>query len=217
MRNPYFFGWLSSLTGRCWKWIRWSTPARLALSLAALIISPSISYPWISVATSRFIRSFASSTLSCHNSGSIRFVQVWAVNLRFIPGAMFAAIMAASMGKVPLPQKGSTRIRSPFQGVSISSAAARVSVTGALLTSVRYPRLCRESPEVSMATVTSSFIRNSRNGYSAPVSGNHSVWYFCFRRSTMAFFTTDWISEGLNSLLLMEDAFAAQNFPSSGI
>jgi hypothetical protein len=27
----------------------------------------------------------------------------------------------------------------------------------------------------------------------------------------------DWISEGLNSLLLIEEAFATQNFPSSGI
>ena len=33
----------------------------------------------------------------------------------------------------------------------------------------------------------------------------------------MAFFMMDWISDGLNSLLLMDVAFATQNFPSSGI
>ena len=33
----------------------------------------------------------------------------------------------------------------------------------------------------------------------------------------MAFFMMDWISDGLNSLLLMEDALATQNFPSRGI
>ena len=58
-------------------------------------------------------------------------------NSRFIPGAIFAAIIAASMGKVPLPQNGSTRIRSLFHGVSMMRAAASVSVIGALLVSVR--------------------------------------------------------------------------------
>ena len=42
-----------------------------------------------------------------------------------------AELVAASTGKVPLPQKGSTRIRSLFQGVSIKRALARVSVMGA--------------------------------------------------------------------------------------
>lgn len=48
---------------------------------------------------------------------------------------MFAAIIAASIGNVPLPQNGSTRIRSFFHGVSMISAAASVSVIGALLDS----------------------------------------------------------------------------------
>ena len=48
-----------------------------------------------------------------------------------MPGAMFAAIMAASIGKVPLPQNGSTRIRSFLHGVSMISAAASVSEIGA--------------------------------------------------------------------------------------
>ncbi len=54
-------------------------------------------------------------------------------------------------------------------------------------------------------------------GYSAPVSENHSTWYIVFNRSTIAFFTIDWISEGLKSLLFTEEAFATQNFPSEGI
>ena len=45
-------------------------------------------------------------------------------------------------------------------------------------------------------------------GYCAPHSGNQLTLYFCFRRSTIAFFIIDWISDGLNSLLLMEAAFA---------
>ena len=53
----------------------------------------------------------------------------------FIPGAIFAAIMAASMGIVPLPQNGSISIRSLFHGVSISSAAARFSAMGAFAVS----------------------------------------------------------------------------------
>ena len=63
-----------------------------------------------------------------------------------MPGAILAAIMAASMGNVPLPQKGSTRILSRFHGVRRIRAAARVSVIGALLVNVLYPRLCRDSP-----------------------------------------------------------------------
>ena len=63
------------------------------------------------------------------------FPMIWghssAVKLRFLPGAILAAIMAASIGKVPLPQKGSTRIRSFFQGVKRISAEASVSVIGA--------------------------------------------------------------------------------------
>ena len=58
-------------------------------------------------------------------------------NSLFIPGAIFAAIIAASIGKVPLPQNGSTRIRSLFHGVSMMRAAASVSVIGALLVRVR--------------------------------------------------------------------------------
>ena len=68
-----------------------------------------------------------------------------------------------------------------------------------------------------MPTTTSSFMMVTRRGKSAPSSGNQLTLYFFFRRSTMAFFITDWMSEGLNSLLLMEVAFATQNLPSSGM
>ena len=79
----------------------------------------------------------ASLTASYQHRLGIRWGQFSDRNSRFIPGAMLAAIMAASMGKVPLPQNGSTRIRSRFQGVSIKRAAASVSVIGALLVRVR--------------------------------------------------------------------------------
>ena len=134
-----------------------------------------------------------------------------------MPGAILAAIIAASIGNVPLPQKGSTKIRSFFQGVSRISAAAKVSLMGALLTMVRYPLLCRDRPVVSRLIVASSFINEIRMGYSAPVSGNHSTWYTVLSRSTIAFFTIDWMSEGLNSLVFTEDALVTQNFPSEGI
>ena len=86
-----------------------------------------------------------------------------------------AILIAASIGNVPLPQKGSTKILSFFHGVSIIKAAAKVSVIGALLVCKRYPLLCRESPEVSNATMTSSFNKKIRIGYAAPSSLNHSV------------------------------------------
>ena len=74
---------------------------------------------------------------SYQNFLGITFFQSSARKERFIPGAMLAAIIAASIGKVPLPQKGSTRILSRFHGVIMIRAAARVSVMGALLVRVR--------------------------------------------------------------------------------
>ena len=98
-----------------------------------------------------------------------------AEKLRFLPGAILAAIMAASIGNVPLPQKGSTRILPPFQGVSMISDAARFSAMGAFAVSFRYPLLCRDSPVLSSPTVTSSFIRNTLTGKLAPSSGNQEI------------------------------------------
>ena len=77
--------------------------------------------------------SVASSIASYQHFFGIRFVQLSDRKERFMPGAILAAIIAASIGKVPLPQNGSTRIRSTFHGVRRISAAASVSVIGALL------------------------------------------------------------------------------------
>ena len=140
-----------------------------------------------------------------------------AVKLRFLPGAILAAIMAASIGKVPLPQKGSTRILPAFQGVSSISAAARFSAMGAFAVSLRYPLLCKDSPVLSSPTVTSSFIRNTRTGKFSPSSGNQLISYWAFSRSTIAFFIMDWISEGLNNLDFTLAALATQNLPSFGM
>ena len=53
--------------------------------------------------------------------------------------------------------------------------------------------------------------------YNAPGFGFKGHLYFCLRRSTMAFFMMDWISEGLNKALLTEFALVTQNFPSLGM
>ena len=51
--------------------------------------------------------------------------------------AITAVIIAASIGKVPLPQNGSASILPPFQGVSMIRAEASVSVIGALTVALR--------------------------------------------------------------------------------
>ena len=48
--------------------------------------------------------------------------------------------------------------------VSIISDAANVSVIGAFPDTSRYPRLCKDTPEVSIPIVTMSFIKNTRTG-----------------------------------------------------
>ena len=59
-------------------------------------------------------------------------------NLNPIEEALgYQALMHASMQKVPLPQNGSTRIRSSRQGVSCRRAAASVSLIGAFVVNGR--------------------------------------------------------------------------------
>ena len=217
MMNPYGLGWRRSFTALCWKWISLSTPAILALALAAFNASGSMSKPWISVSILRFILSCASSFASYQHFLGTRCFHSSARKERFMPGAISAAIIAASIGKVPLPQKGSTRILSLFHGVSMIRADASVSVIGAFTVILRYPLLCRDTPEVSIPIVATSFINATRIGKLAPSSSNQDTPYTPFRRSTMAFFIMDWISDGLKSLLFTELALATQNFPSLGI
>ena len=88
---------------------------------------------------------------------------------------------------------------------------------GAWATSFLYPLLCRDSPVLSSPTVTWSFSRNTLTGNPAPSSENQLIWYTPFSLSTIAFFITDWISDGLNSLDLTLAALATQNFPSLGM
>ena len=165
----------------------------------------------------RFTLSCASSLASYQHFLGTKCFQSSARKERFIPGAMSAAIIAASIGKVPLPQNGSTRILSLFHGVSMISAEASVSVIGAFTVILRYPLLCRDTPEVSIPIVATSFINATRIGKLAPSSSNQDTPYTPFRRSTIAFFIIDWISDGLKSLLLTEFAFATQNLPSFGM
>ncbi len=171
----------------------------------------------MSVLTFVSARSFASSRASYHCFLEIMLVQFWDMNSLFIPGAMFAAIIAASMQNVPLPQNGSTSILSACHGVSFINAAARVSEIGASFEIFLYPLLWRDSPEVSMVTSTISLFMNMRIGYSFPSSLNHSIPYFSFSFSTTAFLTILWMSEELNSFDLTETAFFTQNFPFPGM
>ena len=59
--------------------------------------------------------------------------QSMAAKERFSPGARFMAIRAASMGMVPLPQKGSQNSSRPRYRDRVTMAAARVSRRGARL------------------------------------------------------------------------------------
>ena len=86
--------------------------------------------------TSSSTSSLASSISSYQSFLFIIFSQFCDKNSLFKPGAIFIAIMAASIANVPLPQKGSMSILSFFHGVSMISAAARVSVIGAFATFV---------------------------------------------------------------------------------
>ena len=135
---------------------------------------------------------------------------------RGIPGSCPAPyslpIMAASIGKVPLPQNGSTRIRSLIPRSQHDEG--------------RRQRLRRSAPYLSGCCnrAYAGILRSCQAlpspcpcegiraaGKLAPLSGNHSDTHMpCFIRSTMAFFMMDWISDGLKSLLLMEEAFATQ-------
>src|SRR5699024_12622452 len=80
-------------------------------------------------------------------------------NGRFIPGAILAAIIAASIGNVPLPQNGSTNGCSGFQRVNKINAAANVSLIGAFAVLVRYPLLCkdRKSTRLNSSHVSISY------------------------------------------------------------
>ena len=74
-------------------------------------------------------------------------------NSRFNPGAIFIPIIAASMGMVPEPQKGSMSNLSGCQTLKSTNAAANVSLIGASAFSVRYPRLWILIPVVSSVMV----------------------------------------------------------------
>ena len=135
-------------------------------------------------------------TVSYQSFFGIKFVHSSAVKERFIPGAIFAAIIAASIGNVPLPQNGSTRILSLCHGVSMISAAASVSVIGAFPDTSRYPLLCRDTPDVSIPTVTTSFFRKTTDRICCSVFRKPFYLVLLLHSSYHRFFITDWISDG---------------------
>ena len=119
----------------------------------------------------------------------------------FRPGARPAALKAASTSMVPVPQHGSCRGIRGLQGLSSTSAAARVSRNGASPFHVLYPRLDRASPEVLRRILVSSLRIDTRTGREGPFSSNRCrpVWDLSF--SIMAFLVIDWQSLGLISRL----------------
>ena len=120
-------------------------------------------------------------------------------------------------GNVPLPQKGSTRILSLFHGVSMISAAASVSVIGALtghLTVSSFMQGDTGCIDPNCCNILHRKRHESGNCCSVfrepgdPIDAPAVVL-------PIAFFMIDWISDGLNrAYFLRSVAFATQNLPS---
>ena len=70
------------------------------------------------------------------------------------PGAILRAESAASMRIVPDPHIGSMKFVLPSQPDLLTMTAARFSLIGAAPAFARYSRRCRDSPLMSMLTVT---------------------------------------------------------------
>ena len=105
MRMPLWAGKSILVASPSRKEIQSATPAFLALDMDREMHLGSLSepriwyFPWNSL-------SFASVRTCPQRLGSIQ-AKASAENRRFMPGARFLAISAASMGMVPEPQKGS--------------------------------------------------------------------------------------------------------------
>ena len=78
------------------------------------------------------------------------------------------AMSAASMGIVPDPHIGSINGSFARQPLARTIAAANVSRSGALATSVRYPRRCKSSPELSTLISHSSWIIRTTKSWVGP-------------------------------------------------
>ena len=72
-----------------------------------------------------------------------------AAKFLFAPGAIFLAIIAASIAIVPVPHIGSSKTSSAFHFDKYTSAAARVSLIGAIIFKALYPLFVKDSPELS--------------------------------------------------------------------
>lgn len=120
---------------------------------------------------------------------------------RLIPGAIFRAIIAASIASVPEPQNGSRRGVLYFQETKAISAAARFSFIGASHASSRYPRLWSGSP------VTSMSIRAISSTTSMSMCISTQLVVFGVRRvSKIAFWETLWSVGMLASTDRVDDA-----------
>ena len=116
-----------------------ATPARRAASSAMRTHSGSMS----PADARKFVdTSFArASSLASRQSFSEKAGKSSAAKERFIPGATFFIIIAASIAIVPEPQNGSQKSTFSLGRANDARAAARVSRRGAETVSGRYPRL----------------------------------------------------------------------------
>ena len=134
--TPFILSERKSCTRICLKVISPATPAAWALAFAISTMRASISQPMISSSTSRLIFLAASVRTSWINRSLTQFHSSKAKERRR-PGAIFLAIIAASIQKVPEPQVGSIKGLSGYQLESCKMAAAMFSLIGAPPFSVR--------------------------------------------------------------------------------
>ena len=163
-----------------------ATPARSALRWAKSVMRKDTSPAKIATAGSCWRARAASfrrdQLFWCGRKGSMASN----ANRRCSPGAMPAAICAASMAMVPAPQHASNSGPSsarPCQPAAANMAAARVSFSGASPfrpCASRQPRLNSASPEVSAYSVAWSGDKNSvsgRSGWRVSMLGRSPRWW----------------------------------------
>ena len=167
-------GGTTSLTD-CWaKRVKADTPARSAFCFAVRIAPASRSLPNNVQAGTR---EGAAAFIACHAAAS-KVASFSKAKSRLRPGLRPAAMSAASMTKVPEPHIGSTSGSSPVKPHWRRKSAARVSRSGALPMPSLCPRLCSDSPELSMLRVhrSSSMRALTMTSASSSIGAPNSCW-----------------------------------------
>mmetsp|Transcript_35864 Transcript_35864/g.114914 ORF Transcript_35864/g.114914 Transcript_35864/m.114914 type:complete len:353 (-) Transcript_35864:1447-2505(-) len=158
------------------------TPARSAFFLAARTAPLSRSLPKASTVASSLVGNFLASRRASHSAAFTRVSSK--AKLRRAPGATFLLLRAASIAKVPDPQKGSRTtlllLSTKAPSSSKSIAAATEGFVGALVRWPWYPLTWSGSPEVSMLAVqTSPTPRRSRKPMLSPLAASAAYLAAC--------------------------------------